>query len=472
MRPRLTTGLVIFLSTLAVYTFSLNGVWAVDHATSFLQLDYAMWAHHSFIIASGSSPWPGTVDDFLYNGNFYSALAPGTALLGLPFAGVGFLVDGGFTLFGTSTIFAESFVALSNSIAAVLVYLVGRFFFDKKVSAFLAFAYAFSTISWAFATYFFQSDVSAMWCLLSVFLVMRATRRQADRLRDSVLAGGAVAVAMLVDYINAIFLLILLSYLALSLRRDGQKIARPAAAFAATGLIGVLLIGLYNYASFGSPLLGSEQLYLHTSSVFGEFSNPLYSGAFLNLFSPYRGLFVYCIFLVLGPLGLYEMVRRSPYRREALLFLACFLAIFVPYSMWYDPSGGEGFGPRFLVAAIPYLLLPAGIVIERGDLRLRATAYVLYAAGVIVNGIAGVTSAVTPSYKEGVWPFLAWVYPVFLRDGVDVWWSRYITGSSRLYLSELIIGSALLIPLVTIYVLNRKETAGKSRVGPRGPTPQ
>ena len=86
------------------------------------------------------------------------------------------MLDGHFTLFGYASLFSEFFVALVNSAAASLVYLVGRFFFDKKVSAFLAFVYAFSTISWPFATYFFQSDVSAVFCLLAVYFAIRVAR--------------------------------------------------------------------------------------------------------------------------------------------------------------------------------------------------------------------------------------------------------------------------------------------------------
>ena len=467
----MTTGLLIFIVTLVVYSLSLNIVWAVDHSTSFLQLDYAMWARHSFVLGNGSNFTPGTrsvpgsVDDFLYNGNYYSALAPGTAILALPFSGIGFVLDGGFTLFGYSSLFAEFSVALANAIAASLVYLVGRFFFDKKISTFLAFAYAFATISWPFATYLFQSDVSAMFCLLAIYFVIRGTRLHEGRATSAVLAGSAVAVAMLVDYINAIFLPILLLYLILSSMKDRQPFARSALGFGATALLGVVLIGLYNYVNFGSPLLGGEQLYLHASSVFYEFSTPLYSGAFLNLFSPYRGLFVYCVFLVLGLFGYYRMIRRSRYRREALLFVVCFLGIFVPYSMWYIPSGGESFGPRFLAAAIPFLLLPAGMVIQGKDRKLQALAYVLYVVGVFWNGVAGLTSAVTPVFNEWVSPFFAWTLPLFLRGGVDVWWSRYLGGESRLIPSYAIIAFAMAIPLVSVYIIGRREAASQSKRG-------
>lgn len=449
--------MLIFLSTLTVYFFCLNGVWAVDHAVSFLELDYAMWAHHSFVLGSAANFKPASVDDFKYDGNYYSALAPGTAILALPLAGLGFILDGHYNPFGYSMLLSELFVALANSAAASVVYGIGRYFFDKKVSAFLAFAYAFSTISWPFATYFFQSDVSALFCLLSVYFAIRVTRCRDGPLRDSILSGASVAVAMVVDYIDAVFLPIILLYLVLVLRERKVPLVKPALGFVASALLGIVAIASYNYASFGSPLQGSEQLYLHASSVFAEFSYPLYLGLYLNLFTPYRGLFVFSIFLLLGVFGFYDMIKESLYRREALLLLACFLGIFIPYSMWYDPTGGEGFGPRFLVAAIPFLLLPAGIVIQRGDQKLKALAFVLYAAGVVTNGIAGVTEAVTPTFSYGTSPFFAWTLPLLLRSGPDTWWTRYV-GGDWLAPVAIIIASALVIPLVSFRILGRRES--------------
>jgi hypothetical protein len=452
----LTAGLLIFLSTLAVYFFSLNGVWAIDHATSFLELDYAMWTNHSFILGSAANFKPGSVDDFKYGGNYYSALAPGTPILALPLVGIGFLLDGHFTLFGYAALFSEFFVALANSAAASLVYVVGRFFFDKKVSAFLAFTYAFSTISWPFATYFFQSDVSALFCLLAVYFAIRVIRYEHGRLRDSALAGTAVAVAMVVDYIDAVFLPIILLYVVLVLREKKVPLVKPALGFLSTAVLGIVSIGLYDFVNFGSPFHGGEQLYLHASSVFAEFSYPLYLGAYLNLFSPYRGLFIYSTFLVLGVFGFYDMVRDSLYKREALLLLACFLGIFIPYSMWYDPTGGEGFGPRFLVAAIPFLLLPAGIVIQRGDRKMWVLAFVLYAVGVVMNGIAGLTEAVTPMFGYATSPFLTWTLPLFLRGGIDTWWLRYVGGDWEVP-SVILVAAATIIPIVSSYILKRKD---------------
>ena len=434
-------------------------MWATDHATSFLQLDWAIWTHHSFVLGSASTFQPNTVDDFVFNGNYYSALAPGTAILALPFAGVGFMLDGHFTVFGYALMAPEVFVAFLNAVAAYLVYAVGRLFFSKRTSVFLAFVYAFSTISWPFATYFFQSDVTAMFDLLAVYFTIRVTRRGDGAVRNAVLAGLSIGVALTTDYVNAILIPIIGAYLIFSLRASERRFARTAAGFLVASLLGILLIGLYNEAIFGTAFHTTEQVYLNSATPFGEFSTPLFQGIYLNLFSPLRGLFVYSIFLVLGVFGLAELLRGKRHRNEAVLLIACFLGIFLPYSAWYDPVGGAAFGPRFLVSAIPFLLIPAGLVIEEGSRGTRIVAFFLYAAGVVVNGIAGVTEGISPTTNWGLSPFLSFTLPNFLHGELDDWWLKFV-GQYWPIPAVLLIAAAIVFPLVSYRLLSKRETDG------------
>lgn len=456
LRLRLTAGLLVFLSTLAVYCLSINGVWATDHATSFLELDWSIWTNHTFVLgAVGSAFKPNSADDFSYNGNYYSALAPGTAILALPFAGLGFLLEGRFDVFNQVMLLTELFVAIVNAVAASLVYLVSRFFFGKRTSVFLAFVYAFATISWPFATFFFQSDVSACFDLLAAFFALRVSTGKGSALPNSILAGAAVAVGSTVDYVNAIFIPIVFLYLAFSTK--GLPRLKSLAGFALIAVLGLIAILAYNYVNFGSPLKTTEQLYLNSSNVLTEFSYPLYLGVFLNLFSLYRGLFLYSIFLVIGVFGFYEALREKPWRKEGVFLLACFLAVFIPYSMWYEPDGGDSFGPRFLVAAIPFLLIPSGIILEGAERRTRLTAYGLFAVGVVINGIGALTSAISPSAAFNTSPFLDWNLPLFLSGQLDTWWV-HDAGSYWEVPAVALIAIALLIPVLADKVLARRET--------------
>jgi len=443
-----TPGLTIFVSTLVVFTFCLNGVWSADHPTSLMELAYSLWANHSVVLGKVGQFHPQSVDDFAYNGNYYSALAPGASVLALPFAGLGFLLEGGFTLFGYAMLLPEFFVALCNSAAAYLVFRLGSLYFPKRTSAFIAFAYAFSTISWPFATYFFQSDVSAMFDLLAVYLAIRMARSGSSSPAAAIPCGAALGAALTVDYVNAILVPIVSLFLLYAFRKDIAGFAKSFAGLLIASAAGVALLAVYNHSAFGNPFVTTEQAYQHTTSLFSSFSFPLPEGLFLDLFSPLRGIFVYCPLLVLGALGFDSMLSRRETAKEGLLLAACFVGILLPYSMWTDAIGGEAFGQRFLVPAIPFLLLPSGFMIDGRRRSLTALAYLLYGVGVLFNGLAAVTTAIPQ--VEAVWhfPFLTQVLPRFLSGGLDTWWWKQ-AGPAWWAPPILIIAVALLLPVAT-----------------------
>jgi hypothetical protein len=446
----LTLGGAVFLSTLGVMALSLNAVWAADHPTSLLQLAYAFWSNHSPVLVKTGQFFPGTVDDFQYpqnSGTYYSALAPGASFLSLPFTGLGFVLDGGFSLFGNAMLLSELFVSFCNAVAAYFMFKLASMYFTRRTSAFLAFAYAFSTITWAFATYFFESDVSAMLDLVAVFLAVRMARRGSLSLREAVACGAALGAGFTVDYINFVFVPVISVFLLYSFRGRMAGLVKGLAALLATSSAGAVLLGLYDLAAFGNPLVTSEQVYDHTTSVFQSFSYPLLAGLYLDLFSPLRGVFLYCPVLVVGVVGCYYFWQHQDTRGECVFLVACFLAILIPYSMWYNAEGGEGFGPRFLIPAIPFLLLPAGFALEARGPATRAEAYLLYAVGVFLNGVSGLTTAIPQVGPIDQYPFLTHTLPLFLKGGGDTWWWKSV-GSFWWVPSVLILGAALALPLV------------------------
>jgi hypothetical protein len=477
IRESLRAILLIFVPVLVIYVFCLNDLWSTTHALTFLQLDWALFSRHSIALApadafsqafSGASSPTG--DEFVYRGYYYAALAPGTAFLTLPFASIGFVLDGGFAGgFGNALLFSEFSIALTNGIATYLVYKVARLFFGERTSYFLAFAYAFSTISWPFATFLFQSDPSAMFDLLAVyFALLIAKSKGAGRVRDWVFCGFSVAAGLAIDYINAILIPILIGYLLFTLLRQRNlesklKLGINTTLFFLSSFVGVLLIAIYNQIAFNNFFTSSEQLYLGSSTFFGVFGTPLYYGLALNLFSPFRGLLFFCPILILGVAGLVKMIRApGEVGYDGVFLLAIFCGLVFPYSKWYDITGGISFGPRFLIPSIPFLLIPAGFFIDGARKKwIKATSYALYAIGVFMNGIAGLVTALGSSVPRtgSIWtdsPFFVSTSPTalstlenFERGVLDTWWNHAnIVGNYWWIPAALIIGSALILPIV------------------------
>lgn len=466
MPNRVTAGFLIFAVVLVAYALSANGIWATDHATSFVQLDYALWHDHSFALTSATRVPPWSVDDFLYMGQNYSALAPGSAFLALPFAGLGFTIAGGYTAYGAVLTYTELFVAITGAVAAYLVYALASMYFRRSTSVLLGFAFAFSTVLWPWATYFFQSDPSAMLMLLTVYLGVRAARREGSAAALSLLSGFCAGIAFTVDYVNAVVLPIMAVFLLLRKRGSAPSMAMSVGAFIAGALPGFAVIGYYNYSIFGSPFVGTEQSYLHASSVFGSFSYPIWEGLSLDLFSLSRGLLVFAPFLVLGILGFIEGLKRRGDRSELLLFLAVFLGVLIPYSMWYEPTGGLSYGPRFLVAAIPFLLLPSGFIIEAARGWQNWLVRGVYLVGVATNGMAALVTAIpyTSGFNDS--PLVSVIIPRFLRGDLDTTWG-FNSPHSWLWGGLLIASLGAALPLVWVELARRKE----SPAGPDMPPP-
>jgi len=456
VRTSVRDGLLIFVVVFVVFELSINGIWATDHGISFTQLDYALWHDHSVGLESAATVPPWTVDDFVYKGVNYSALAPGTPFLALPFLGAAFTLNGGYTSWGPSITLSETFVALMGAGAASFVYLLGRMFFRRSTAAFLALAFAFSTICWPFATYFFQSDVSAFFVLMTAYFALRASRASGSGSTASLVSGLAAGVAFSVDYVNAVLLPFVIVFLLVSKRSSKASMARSAFAFIIGALPGLAAIGAYNYAIFGNPFTSTEQYFNGKTSVFASFTNPVYSGLELDLFSFSRGLFVYSPILALGVMGYLDALRGKGNKRETLLLLGMFLCILLPYSAWYQPDGGVAFGPRFLVAAIPFLLLPAGYVLESISRKALWCVYATLTAGIVINGLGALVSAIPPQTPSNVSPLTNTIIPRLLVGNLNVWWIGDI-GNYWPIAAFTLIGFAAVVPVAWYEIIRQRE---------------
>jgi len=462
MRQILTPGLVVFALALLVFGLSVNGIWATDHATSFTQLDYAVWHSHSVALGDATKLPPWSVDDFTYKGQNYSALAPGTAFLALPFVGPAYDFAGYYTAYGPVLLASELFVSLMGAISAYLVYKVASSYFRRSTSLFLGFAFAFSTICWPFATYFFQSDVSVAFVLLAAYFGLRAARSEGPGTAPSLICGIAAGVAFTVDYINAILLPIFVLFLLASKWKSKTSAALAIGTFVLGVLPSLAGIGAYNYAIFGNPLSTTEQNFLGKSSVFGAFTTPILNGITLDLFSVSRGLFFFTPLLALGVVGYIYAFKGKAHRLEMLFFIALFLGILLPYSAWYDPTGGDAFGPRFLLAAIPFLLLPAGYVVDRVGSRTMWGVYALFLVGALVNGVAAIVSAIPPDMGADVSPFFNFILPRLTSGNLDTWWVGNV-GAYWPLVSALVISLGTVVPVALVIFVRRRE--GKAQSG-------
>jgi len=129
-------------------------------------------------------------------------------------------------------------------------------------------------------------------------------------------------------------------------------------------------IGALNAARFGDPFTSGYRF------AEGEgFIHPLWSGLFGLVFSPYRGVFWYNPLLWAALPGVWFLLRQRSTRAVMLLALALAAGVALLFASWWSWHGGIVWGPRFLIPALPLLMLPLAPVIERlGDPAGRARA--------------------------------------------------------------------------------------------------
>jgi hypothetical protein len=256
---------------------------------------------------------------------------------------------------------------------------------------------------------------AAAWLLFFFHAAFPATG--APGLARSFLAGVAASGAFATEYLTGPPLLVM-GWLSLLRHREAMWQRKLAMALGATP--GLLLLGIYHDAAFGSPFaVGYQHVALPffqekmSSGFFGIGApNPVVAGKLL--FGTYRGLFLTCPILLVALPGLFVLVRSRESRFETLAALSVplfYLLLNSGYSTWH---GGWAIGPRHLVPGIPFLALGLAVTMP----RWRLPAAIL--GGVSVLFMLAATS-VQPEVPEDIrQPIFGHVLPHFLRGELSI----------------------------------------------------
>lgn len=302
-----------------------------------------------------------------------------------------------------------------------------------------------------------------MFVLAAAYFAITAGRSATPELR-ALACGLAAGAAFTVDYVDALTIPIHLAYLVASRRVHLRSAWAIAGAYLLGVFPGIEAIGGYNYSIFGSPTVFTEQGYLG-HSVLGFFTTPIQYGLALDFVSLSRGMFVFAPLLVLGVMGFYDGFREGGKRLEMLLLLSLFLSVLVPYSMWYGPTGGPAFGPRFLVTAIPFLLIPAGVIVDAVKGKKMWLVYAVFAAGALVNGLAAQVSAIAPPTPFNVSQFMVFTIPGLKGADFSTLWSVFL-GHLLPFALLLVAALGIAVPILWVESTRRGEKEGRSGCDP------
>jgi hypothetical protein len=158
-------------------------------------------------------------------------------------------------------------------------------------------------------------------------------------------------------------------------RARTRRFAEDLTVFLLPVAAAVLITGGVNYIKWGSFSLSGGY------GNFITFDTSWMVSLYGYLFSPGQSIFLFSPLLILAPLYFQPFARRYP--RETV----CILSIAVTYMLFYGKAstwdGQWYFGPRFLVAVVPLLLLPLASWLD----QIRKPAAWIAVAGLSLTGL-------------------------------------------------------------------------------------
>lgn len=292
------------------------------------------------------------------DGRLYSNKAPGTVLVALP----GYLATRPLAGPPSPSSLRPSLTAMRLAGATLPVLLLALLFArlaPEKGRRETLFALIFATPLLAYALLLFSHALVAA-SLFGAWAALFGPSPEEARVRRDLAAGALLGLAVLSEYPAAVPAVALAVVAVWGAPRRLGPLALGGLPFAA-------LLGAYNAACFGSPFRLSSGL--EKDAAFRELASRGLFGVGLPdpaillrlLFDPSKGLLVFSPLLLLVPAGLVAARKTLPARAFVALILAP-TAILLTYGGYPNWHGGFTVGARYLVGALPFLLLPLAFV--------------------------------------------------------------------------------------------------------------
>lgn len=415
-------GLWLFILLLILYLTTLGGQFFISDGAAMFATTQSLVEYGSWTVA----PNPGLPQVVPgVDGQFYSMYDPGQPLAAVPFYVIGRLLAGlpGGDVYALTTLVVSLLPQIVTALSGFVLYCILKRLFGAENPVLLTtILWATGMLAWPYSKFFFPEAPLTL-CLLLAFYALL----QADSWRwAALLAGIALGYAFAIRASALIYALPLLGFTVIQGRTGGYRWRLRDYALFVAGLIPFGLLFLWhNQLRFGSPF---------TSGYQGQgFTTPFSVGLFGLLFSPGRSLFIYVPLLIPAlSVCLFRLWRER--RGLAVFTLAMLLTPLVFYASWWTWHGGWSWGPRFLVPALPFLMLPIGFVLSRTVIPRPLLALILvgWLAGVLVN-ITGVTVDFNPYFAavtQGDYSREALIWYDLAHSPIIAHWRALLRGES------------------------------------------
>lgn len=421
-------------------------------------------------------------------GQYFSFFAPGVAYLVFPFYELG-------KQYNLGQVAVFSVESLMSLITLIFLFKIGRQIFKLPIFAsfFAVLVFAFASTAWSYSITLYQHAFTACFMVTAYYAAWKFVKTDNNySWLYAAYVWAAYALAIAVDYPNAILLLPIMIYLAANTFKinrvhEGWSFSiRFAAIFTFAAFMIITGFHLWhNSHYFGNwrQLSGGLESYRHpedlegvqsalthsTKNVVGFFTERhVPEGFYVLMFSDERGLLFFSPIFILALAGIALMLIRKKtgfgIPTEYILAITLILTNILLYSSWGDPWGGWGFGPRYLVPAMAWLSLFVGMFISEGKhlLGKKFLALVLFLYSLSIALLGALTTNAIPNKSEGLLlPAKQYNFLMnldFLHDGKSgsflykTYFSEWLTLMGYYWLIYMIIA---VVALLTLFLLSR-----------------
>ena len=353
---------IIFLIALSFYGYFIRPPdWNVN---SRLGLVKAIVEEKRLTIDSYHEGELETYDKAFFNGHYYSDKAIGTSLLGAVVYAPIYLITG-------RPLPTELFIMLTTVLAvsipcallAPLIYSISiRIVKEKWIALSIALLVSLGTPFFPYAGAFYGHSLAGVLAFSVFFLWMEVNQLDAQVTSGRILLSGfLIGCMVLTEYTTLLIAISLIGYMIgiIYVKRISWD-WKTICLFLAGGMVPLILLMLYNWLCFGSPLtLGYSNEYLsgfremHSEGLMG-IGWPNFVTLIYMTVHPMMGMFVQSPVLLFFVGGLVVMLRERALRVDLLFLVSTILIYFLAVSgfkLWW---GGDSFTVRHLIPILPF----------------------------------------------------------------------------------------------------------------------
>ena len=266
------------------------------------------------------------------------------------------------------------FMAPVCAAGAVLMFaLLRRLLPTERQAAGLALLFAFGTPLFYRAGFLNHNMVLGLFAFAAFLFIWSPGRVPKPSERAQFLAAGlAAGLTILFDYSGVVFFaaLFLYPHLVNRVPLDARSVIRRSFWFGMGGVGPVLLLWFYQWRAFGNPLLPGQHWMPPVEWIelgYQGYGSPQPELLWALAFDHRFGLFAFCPLLLLAFAA--PWVERGPGRwlprRELWSCLAIFAAVWVFFSGSNYTRLQYNTGMRYMAPIVPFLFLPAALVLAR-----------------------------------------------------------------------------------------------------------